>query len=61
MKNDPAIKMLLRYRKNWLEIKAEELNLSTEGTRLDIATRIADKQEKEQIRIWTAIANPQIR
>ena len=54
----PAVKLLLRFRKEWLVVKAKELDLPTNGTKLILAQKIAEKQEKEQSRIWDAIANP---
>jgi len=54
--NSPAVKLLLRLKKEWLEIKAEEFGLSTEGKKEDLAKRIAKKEEQESFRIWRAIA-----
>lgn len=48
--------MLLRFKKEWLVIKAKELCISTEGNKDVLARRIAKKQEQEMARIWSVIA-----
>ena len=54
---EPCIKLLLGYKKWMLEHKAKFYNLDTNGTKLDLATRIA-KHEREQIeRAWVTISN----
>lgn len=56
MSYDPAIKMLLRYKKDLLVVKAKELNLNFVGTKLELAVRIAKFQEEEQIKLWRSIS-----
>jgi len=51
----------MRLPKRFIIIKAKELNLCQDGTKSELAKRVADKQEKESIRIWDAITNPQRR
>ena len=53
---DPAIKLLLRYRKKFLLVKAKELDLDTEGTKLELAVRIAKIEEEMYSRAWQSIS-----
>ena len=54
--NSPAVKLLLRLKKEWLIVKAKELGLSTEGNKDALARRVAKKQEQDSARLWRAIA-----
>lgn len=59
--NKAAVVLLLRYEK-WILISiAKEKGLNIQGTKKDLAKRIAVFEEEESIRIWRAIANGNVR
>jgi len=59
MKTEPGVKLLMKFRLDWLIVKAKELGiLKREGVRKEeLAREINKAQEKEQTRIWRAIAD----
>ncbi len=54
--HNPAIKLLLRYKKKTLTIQAKCLNLSAEGTKLDLAVRIAAENNNRFQQLWNIIS-----
>lgn len=56
---NPAIKLLLRERKNILIDLANTIGINTlNKNKNQLAQEIAEYQEKEQLRIYRAISNP---
>lgn len=56
--NEPALKMLLGIRKEYLVIKAKNYGLDPTGVKFELAKRIADHEEKISQREWKAISTP---
>jgi len=56
MEESPGVKLLLRLKRPWLVIKAKELKLNLEGTKIELARRINKAQRKEQEKIWRSIS-----
>jgi hypothetical protein len=55
--NEPAVKMLLAIKKEYLVIKAKNYELDPTGTKLELARRVAKYEEEKEQRAWKAIAN----
>ena len=53
----PGTNLNLRLKKSWLVIKLQEVGLKADGTKLSLARRLTEYQEKEATRIWKAISN----
>ena len=53
----PDIKLLLQLKKEWLQVEAYEIGVSTSGTKLELAARIAKKAQKKESISWDAISN----
>ena len=54
---EPEVKMLMKYRKEWLELIADERGLDTSGTKLELAERIGADDRARSQRYWRAIAD----
>lgn len=54
---DPSVKVRLCLKKEWLKRKAKEYGLSEVGTKLELATRVAEHEEAETERVWRSIIN----
>lgn len=52
---DPNIVLLCRLTKSQLIFKATQLSLTTEGSKLDLAKRIADEESQQFSRMWNKI------
>lgn len=55
--NRPEVKLEMMHEKWMLKIKAKHYNLSTEGTKLDLAIRIAQHESDMRSKDWEAISN----
>ena len=53
---DPGVKLLLRFHRSWLLIRAKEMGIPQKGTKLQLAQKISEAESKESIRIWNAIS-----
>uniref|UniRef100_A0A6M3JHA2 SAP domain-containing protein n=1 Tax=viral metagenome TaxID=1070528 RepID=A0A6M3JHA2_9ZZZZ len=53
----PEIKLLMRLKLNNLRYKAKMYNLSTDGTKIQLAMRIANHETEVSIRLWDSISN----
>jgi len=56
IENSAAVKMLLGIKRAWLVIKAENYKLDPSGTKLELARRIADHEERREKAAWKAIS-----
>ena len=57
MRNLAAEKVLLRLKKWQLACKARNQGLDPRGTKLELATRIAMKEQKHFAKMWKMISN----
>ena len=53
---EPGVKVLMGLTRHWLMVKAKEFNVSTEGTKEDIAKRIRRKEQIQEQRAWKIIS-----
>lgn len=54
--SNPRAKMLMRFRKKAELVQlARDFKVSKEGTKQELAARVAEAQEEERVRIWNAI------
>ena len=55
--DEAGVKMLMQYKKWMVEKMAEERGLDSEGTKLQLARRIAKWDEEDSARRWRAIVD----
>jgi len=54
---EPEVKMLMQYRKEWLEQIAGDRELDASGTKIELAERIAAHDSDRSQRAWRAIVD----
>lgn len=54
----PRVKLLLKFKKDWLVFKAEEMGILPTGTKRQLAIRIDQAEDEINSKYWDAIANP---
>jgi len=56
LKMEAGVKLQMQLKKEWLQIKCREAGLLDEGTKLELAKRLAEHESKKFSQAWDVIS-----